>query len=598
MALYSKKYLGVPTELTFHPKTHSDDLVLNKQTVKIDPYSSKTDFFPGEDVHLKITGDKAVDLRTVILNFTVQLASSTKQVPATVTVPANNASADPNFRSNFFNTDGKEMHATLNSLPISHLHSWIGSVIKSFNIRLNDTVQIENFDHYNRLRHLLARLTVNQDYRNSQYGNMEGWHWDSNHRLSNQFLNDNTPVLGGGVTAKWRTHLGTEGSVVIDNSAIPASAYDPTGGNIGNAQYNAAQTVDNAKSNTYLDFPTIKNMSYYDRYRKGVIERQYSIRFDLTGLFGRFPKILYLPTVGSLDCYMRFEDAKKVVNFNQDDLLYKVSNMHLQCEFFDLSQAYLNSLKTVLDSQGMTLELDTYLTYELSLDKSSQQTIRLWRRLTSLKTVYFGIYRTNSDGKKEALKADQQMRYDHCGLKHYQLYIDGRPIQAHPISTETTYKSTVGNPDLNDKDNYPTTVINSEAEWELMKSLRYHGDVRSSPFYDIKHRDGSGNNRLITTNYANQTQTVFNAQRDTRALPFAVYGVDLEKSDLLSGTSLSNELALQLKFESSLPESIPTQDVAGAGGGAAENFNYKLFMFLHYDKRVILHSGLRVTEME
>ena len=167
MALYSKKYLGVPTELTFHPKTHSDDLVLNKQTVKIDPYSSKTDFFPGEDIHLKITGDKAVDLRTVILNFTVQLANTDKTTPATINRPAIIGEAAPIFRSEFFNTENKSDTATLNSLPITHIHSWIGSIIKTFNIRLNDTVQIENFDHYNRLRHFLARLTVNKGYKNS-----------------------------------------------------------------------------------------------------------------------------------------------------------------------------------------------------------------------------------------------------------------------------------------------------------------------------------------------------------------------------------------------------------------------------------------------
>jgi hypothetical protein len=179
------------------------------------------------------------------------------------------------------------------------------------------------------------------------------------------------------------------------------------------------------------------------------------------------------------------------------------------------------------------------------------------------------------------------------------LYIDGRPIQAHPISTISDFKySTVGG----EEDLYPSQVLNSESEWELMKSLRYHGDVRSSPMYDAIARQNSNAERSIISNIeeTGNGQAIFNSQRDKVICPFAVYGIDLEKSDLLSGTSLSNELALQLEFKESLKASYPQINNINFSTivGADKSFTYKMFMFLHYDKRVILHSGLRVTEME
>jgi len=669
MALFSKKYLAVPTELTFHPKSHSDDVILNKQTVKIDPYTSKTLFSPGDDIQIKITGDKAVDLRTIVLNFTCYMVNNEgKSIRDDVNAFATSTDI---FRGS------SDCVTDLKRRQVVHLHSWIGSIFKTFNLRLNDTVQIENIDHYNRLRHTLAKMTVNEGYRNSQYGHMEGWHYDCKEPIAN--LGVGLP-LKTGTTAyclrngreladKIITDLGPAPSQTpkwietIDQKDAPTQTILTTSLKItkaGTSDLNPAVTIpvgtvirvssDGDKLITIVsvgsattseidyvitnsdtaattadpildlkfdevggfrendDLVTIRNISYFDRYMAGVIEREYSIRLDLSGLLGRVPKILYLPTVGSLDMYMRLEDAGKVINLDDQSagaVSYRVKDIHVQAEYFDLSQAYLNSLKTVLDDQGMVLELDTYLTYEFPLDTSSTQTIRLWRRLVSLKGLYFGIYRENKDLTYERKKTDILSRYDHAGLKEYQLYIDGRPIQAHPIKTEVLFEE----PDVNGhkQHGFASKVLNSEAEWEIMKALRYHGDIRTAPFYDRDQKDNTNNQSWrAVRNYDSsgadddyfqkKTELVYN-NKDFRATPFALYAVDLEKSDLLSGTSLSNELALQLRFNTD-DRLTSTIQADSPTGDTALNFNYRLFMFLHYDKRVIVHSGLRITEIE
>jgi hypothetical protein len=668
MALFSKKYLSVPTELTFHPKAHSDDVILNKQTVKIDPYTSKTTFLPGDDIQIKITGDKAVDLRTIILNFTCRMKNSAGVTQGTGdAIPAFENPSDIFWSSNPKYT---EALAALNECPVVHFHNWIGSIFRTFNLRLNDTVQIENIDHYNRLRHALSKLTVNNGYKCSQYGAMEGWHPDwldplastsvgysadgasgipylsNNNRcetetplVNTQYHNSNDGVFTYTATATQLIVTSTNGAqtplipngtqlitsgttpdtwALADKVFVQSLATISTNVYTYNIQNPNSKTITTGGTEANLSFveqyhdlssrPTIRNISYYDRYRAGVIERQYSIRLDLSGLLGRLPKLLYLPTIGSLDMYMRFEDPAKVINLDDQasgPVSYEVTNIHTQCEMFDLSQAYLNSLKTVLDDQGMVLELDTYLTYEFPLDQSSAQTIRLWRRLVSLKGIYFGIYRENQDLKYERKKTDVLSRYDHAGLKEYQLYIDGRPVQAHPIQTEVLFPS--GGADI--KDLNPNKSISSEAEWEIMKALRYHGDIRTSPFYDRHQRENSNQHAWKAQRQFTDTGDAYTGAKneylynnnDFQALPFSLYAVDLEKSDLLSGTSLSNELALQLRFNAdskSRLEKTISRTTDDSTTAETLNFQYKLFMFLHYDKRVIVHSGLRITEVE
>jgi hypothetical protein len=311
---------------------------------------------------------------------------------------------------------------------------------------------------------------------------------------------------------------------------------------------------------------------------KSARKNQYTIRVDLSGFMGRWPKILFLPSVGSIDLELRLEDNNKVLS-NYDPAIagpceYIVENVYGAAEEYDLSQSYLGSLKNVLATTGLTCEFDSYLSYPFILKNNNpEQSVRLWRRLTSLKSIYFGIYRESNTIADEEKKQDNLARFDKAGLESYQIFLDGRPLSARPISTST----------LDDVGSYISGINAgsnfSESTFELMKALRYHGNVKNSPCLDRLDVTQDGLNNV----YNNVDGSDFKTTCDYHAKPFCIYGVDLEKSQMLSGTNLSNELCIQLKFRQNFP---------------LVNFSNHMHVFLHYDKRVTIHSGLRITELE
>lgn len=528
MSFFPDTHSGVPPELKFVPQTHSDDVILNKQLKFYKPYTSKSIFKARDDIKFKITGDKSIDLRTFTVTFEVAIREQSQN-------------AGPAIRDN---SNGMWPHlpddnitTTLQSYPLLHLHNYIGSIIKNLKIRFNDTVLFEELDDYNRLRWLLAKPTVDAGYQNSVWGAMEGY------KNVISTFQDTAYIASTGV--------GTEIEFQPSNQSFQAPNYEVL-----------ARTL---------------------HYQKSIRYNTYTIRLDLSGFLGRWPKILFLPAVGSIDIEMRLEENSKILN-NYDASAkpnkaeYVVRNVYAMAEEFDLSQAYLGSLKNVLSTTGLTCEFDSYLSYPFILKPNmSEQSIRLWRRLTSLKSIYFGIYRESSNPVTEEKKQDILARYDVNGLEKYQIFLDGRPLSARPITTRAI-QDQEATTDIDSSSNY------SEATFELMKALRYHGNVKNSPAFDQYDRTGGFTNAV----YNPETIGNFQLGAEYHARPFAIYGVDLEKSNLLSGTNLSNELCIQLSFRQGYP--LNTE--------GNESYTNHIYVFLHYDKRVTIHSGLRITELE
>jgi len=551
MSYFGKGLNKVPSSLLFHPKTHSNDIILNKQTTQINPYTSRKTFGPNNELKFKITGDKSLDLRTLVFNFDLTLLDKDGKTGAAATFSPRSLASFPKFNATQDTND-------INDVAVSHFHNWAGSIISRLQVRLNDTVLIEDLKFYNILRCMLARLSTNKDYANSIYGNMEGYH----------------PTLST-----------LEKGLIISSNHI-GMQYSKD--RLGHSKFSAGISFD--------EQPDMETILQQLLHVEAKTNKEYTIRFDLSGLMGRFPKIIYLPIVGSIDLEITFAPAETVINLdtegysdNKDALSYKVDNCHLQAEMYDLTQPYLNSLKQLVEMEGLNIELTNYLSYEFNLNASDQQTIRLWRRLSSLKSIFFGIKRIPISIRDQRAKVNELEEWCHAGLDNYLVFVDGRPISAHAFSTVKSAEILSVDSD---------TTRRSESVWELSKALNNHVNTNGrTPNLDIFTLDermknsilkndivstGSGDPDLV----AKQT-----SRRNLRytADQFSVYGVDLEKSELLSGTSLSNELTIQLKFNSSSSKRLEDQGTL---------YDYKLYVFLYYDKRIGINSGLRITELE
>jgi hypothetical protein len=556
MSYFPKDLNRVPSSLLFPLKAHSNDIILNKQTTRIEPYTSVKDFKEGSQIKFKLTGDKALDLRTLVLNFDLQMLDADGKKNGDASYSVRDVKSYPFSSQTAPNVPG-------NAAPQSHFHNHAASFIKSLKIKLNDTVMIEEFKFYNLLRCMIARMTVDKDYASSFYGAMEGCHpslstWDKG--LCTYLDSDQLTIN------RSQDRLGDPGDTISADAITEGENYDLE------TAMNQLMHIE-AKTN-----------------------KEYTIRLDLSGLLGRFPKIMYLPCVGSIDLEINLEKNSTVINLDTESydnntnkaLSYVMSNVHMQAELYDLTQPYLGSLKNKIDMEGLTIELTSYLTYDFNLNNSDQQTLRLWRRLSSLKSIFFGIKRIPINEKDQRAKKNELEEWCNAGLESYLVFIDGRPVSAHPISTLKSAE-------------YGTDQLvtrKSESTWELTKAINNHvGNVVKTPNVDMFNFEERMKNSLSAIVSDGKDDDVVGSltKIDVRqrlryvADQFCVYGVDLEKSELISGTSLSNELSIQLRFNPNNDLRLEDQSTL---------YDYKLFVFLYYDKRVGINSGLRITELE
>ena len=507
MALFDKKRLTMPTQLQFPLPPHTDGVVLNKQTVKILPSDAQQSYRAGQTLRFKLQDQKAVDLQSIVLNVEQR-------------------------------TTGAQCS----------MDDWIGSLFRMVRVSFNGQ-QIERIDHYNRLHNALASFTVDEGYRQTVWGAMEGY-WPK----------VNTIFGDSGHLADAASPQTPTSSIYlsVEDDAFPDWTDDTkVRGGLLNGQYLA-----NRFSNA---LPT---NSFY-RTRNNLVARQFSIHFDLSGFLARHRKIFWIPLVNSIDIEILLAQDSEVLNewnVTQTTQQYELLNPHIQCEMYTLSQEYVNALSLSMQQQGLTLNFDTYETRVFDINQSSTQQIVLNTRLSSLKTVYLFFYQPLPDAVSEQKRIDrtwiQQRRLFNADgdavvkLRDYQLFIDGRPIQAHPMKV--------------------SDECFSESLWELQKSFRLHGDVSSTPC--VSQSDYI--DQAPTTN-----ETAVNGVQNFYSQQHFMVGIDLEKTDLLSGHSVANQLYMNLNFG----------DAVG-GGSSAPGPGVRMYAILHHDKNVVVYPGLIFEE--
>ena len=627
----------MPSTLQYPIPGHSDGVILNKQTVRILTRDAASEYQAGVNLRFKIQDQKALDLQSVIMNYQI-------------------ATTDPR----------------------ASIDDWAGSIFRTISWSFNSH-QIERIDHYNRVHNALASFTVDNGYRSSLWGDMEGYYSKAQGSFGNLGMdvvaldeyvidadrntiqvivtNDgNTPITytivmpvgtygtytaAALVTAvdiqlKLTTGIDSTGAATaaLTNSSITqaGSAFSITmhatdvPGTTVNAYINVGVANDLASqlgfTNTIVinatpvltsaartqepiplyetisdnAFPVVSSGKQYGGFLNSAWkikkyssakgghnhseDRQYSVHFDLSGLFGRYRKLFWLPLVNSIDIEILLSQPAQVMNQWNVNVqangavtaqnptggppTYVVKNAEIQAEMYTLSQEYVNALSQSMQEAGLTLSFDTYETHYNSLTTGGTHNVVLNTRLSSLKSIYIFFYQPNKTSAKEGKRLEktwiQQRRMYNVDedavvkLSQYQIFIDGRPVQAHRIST--------------------TDTRHSEALFELQKSFRLHGDVTATP---VVSRDEYFD-RGLSPSVGNGVDAGPNDVQKMFAEEHFVVGVDLEKSDLLSGHSVANQLWVELQW-------------SGAIGDGVD-----MYTVLHYDKNVVVYPGLVFEE--
>lgn len=622
--MFDKRRLTMPTTLQYPIPGHSEGIVLNKQSTKVLTRDGKTQYKGGETVRFKIQDQKAIDPQSVVFNFNVH-------------------------------TDR----------PRLSIDDWAGSIFRTISIAFNSS-QIERMDYYNRVHNCLSSFTVDEGYRNSIWGQMEGYYGKvqgvygnlgMNIYTQNEYVIDATnstfqfvvntddnlspftytatiaaadykqytaaalqPVLqaaiqaaagvdrnnnvvaapaGSTMTQSNQIWTFTPGTITAQIPGTAITSHYIVYGNLmsqlgysgtlivgANPSVSLGKTVEAFPVFETIDddaFPNVTTEKQYGGFlnaawkikkysgsRGGIdhtVSRQYSVHFDLSGLFGRYRKLFWLPLVNSIDIEILLEQPKNVLNewgvaIANDDMYY-VQNPSLHMEMYTLSQEYVNALSQSMQEAGLTMAFDTYETHIDTLAQSQSHTQIINTRLSSLKSMYVWFYQPHRDGGDESKRLEktwmQQRRIvnlaetDIATVDEYQVFIDGRPIQANRIKT--------------------TDSQHSEALWELMKSFRIHGDITVTPHVSRDEYQERGLSPSIGKgdNVPNEIYKMFDEQH-------FLIGVDFEKSDLLSGHSVANQIWLELNWNKAV------------GPGT------QIYTLLHYDKNVIVYPGLVFEE--
>jgi hypothetical protein len=197
-------------------------------------------------------------------------------------------------------------------------------------------------------------------------------------------------------------------------------------------------------------------------------------------------------------------------------------------DMYDFSIPFRAALSEALQESGLYFEIDTYVDYAPSL-KSGEAEIILRRDFSSLKGIYIVVQSQDSLFNTETDNSDISK------LTRYQIFIDNRPISAQPIKVDNS-------------------TSNAEQLFETLKSLRLHGDLQ----YNSAAQSGS---------------TKFGTSRLLRK--YGLIGVDLEKSDLISGRTCQ-EIRIYMENDYS---------------------NATAHVFFHYDKKILALPGFQFSQM-
>jgi hypothetical protein len=390
------------------------------------------------------------------------------------------------------------------------------SIIQSVELRLNNTDLIERVENYNVLR-----------------GNLHNFLTPTHHEPTKHSVVER---LDGSSVGRY-SHL-RDGAVgtITDVKTNDARFYDD---------------VNTGEGTTITKYVLTHDLHEHNHWatNDGAVESQLALRFDLVGFLNQ-NKFIPMDAIRSLDIEITLANADKVFasypgpNNNVTDTSagsdvttavlnsrpnnYSIEDQYLTMDMYDFSIPFRAALSEALQESGLYFEIDTYVDYAPSL-KSGEAEIILRRDFSSLKGIYIVVQSQDSLFNTETDNSDISK------LTRYQIFIDNRPISAQPIKVDNS-------------------TSNAEQLFETLKSLRLHGDLQ----YNSAAQSGS---------------TKFGTSRLLRK--YGLIGVDLEKSDLISGRTCQ-EIRIYMQNNYS---------------------NATAHVFFHYDKKILALPGFQFSQM-
>jgi hypothetical protein len=397
------------------------------------------------------------------------------------------------------------------------------SIIQSVEIRLNNTDLIERVENYNILRgnlHNFLTPALHHETKNTIVERLDG---SDVGRASNVRR------------TKFETLADSSGyndSKVTQNTSL---SYDDL------AYLNKKDAADSDLKVKGLD-DEVEDSHW--ALKGSESSAKLALRFDLVGFLNQ-NKFIPMDAIRSLDIEITLASNTKVrapflFDANDDKTSsdftaaaqygdpYVISDQYLTMDMYDFSIPFRAALSEAMQESGLYFEIDTYVDYAPALSQGQTEII-LRRDFSSLKGIYIVVQTTDSFLPTETDNSDISR------VEEYQIFIDNRPISAQPIK--------VG-----------SAVDNAEQIYETLKSLRLHGDLQYLP----------------------GCHSTTDSIGTTRALrKYGLLGVDLEKSDLISGRTCQ-EIRIYMKNT---------------------NENATAHVYFHYDKKILALPGFQFSQM-
>lgn len=554
-SIFHKDLLVVPPEAQYHPKGHSDDLIVSHRLKKVFPENT-TPVGENSSIRFHIYGaGQHIDMNSVRLFFNVRrntLAADTSSV------------------------EGKEQLAKLASAPI-RFQEWIGSLFRTVEIRLNNQTLISRIDYRNILHHITGIYTINEAWKQSSNGANEGY--------VNQLA--------------YRNYLG---------ELVPANSFQKAVLATHDQQYCIQFDLENiftTQKYVPLDLVRSIDIELITEYNNRVLVRDFCQLGRTSDSISNF----YTPFIShakgdeatNSDVVLAGTNIALNVYKNQsitalieiNDKLngaggyyseeigkgYLISDYYLTADFYQFSDSYRAQLEQTLLSTGIIFPMRGFINISEQLTPGTRHEIRIRRSLTSVKTLFLS-FELDSLSTKGELKvngfneyyADPMSTFLRHNLKSYQVLLNGVPIQGHRI--DTSYLAPGA---------FSGSTKNAEHILENNKAFKIHGNhvisgtstAFTSKFQLIPVIEKQSDTATGELSFSKDEGLVFTnlsklqfGQTDEKF----VIGVNLEKCRTVSGSSMQ-EIVVLFEWEQSTPQ------------------NLQLMSFLYYDQHLEIRPG-------
>jgi len=554
-SIFHKDLLVVPPEAQYHPKGHSDDLIVSHRLKKVFPENT-TPVGENSSIRFHIYGaGQHIDMNSVRLFFNVR---------------RNTTAAEQTTNT------GKEQLAKLASAPI-RFQEWIGSLFRTVEIRLNNQTLISRIDYRNILHHITGIYTINEAWKQSSNGANEGY--------VNQLA--------------YRNYLG---------ELVPANSFQKAVLATHDQQYCIQFDLENiftTQKYVPLDLVRSIDIELITEYNNRVLVRdfcQLGHNYNSQTSFS-YPFITHGKGTAATDSNIELAGAagielsqynskskSELITIN-DNLNgaggyyseeigkgYLISDYYLTADFYQFSDSYRAQLEQTLLSTGIIFPMRGFINISEQLTPGTRHEIRIRRSLTSVKTLFlsFELDSLSTKGELEVngskqYFADPMSTFLRHNLKSYQVLLNGVPIQGHRI--DTSY--------IAPGDAYGSTK-NAEHILENNKAFKIHGNHvisgTSSAFtskFQLVPIEVNDSVLLGELCFESANGVVYSsaaglktAQTDEKF----VIGVNLEKCRTVSGSSMQ-EIVVLFEWEQSTPQ------------------NLQLMSFLYYDQHLEIRPG-------